>query len=304
MTARDINDIIREDGNTAAQRELDNAKAYRPGQEDAARNVFQIRPRVDAKAEKPLQWLDMSTWDNEPIPQRDWVIPNRVPAEQVGLFSGEGGAGKSIIELTKDVAHVAGKDWFGSLPDVGPAIYIGTEDSEKELHIRLAMIARHFNLSFQGLVNDGLKVLPLLDDDAETSLGALLCTLSHGSTIEPTPLFHQIYEAAGDIKPINISIDPLSSVLAATKSTAHRSTHSVNSCSVWQELRAASESTARPMAVASPSLRIPACRVSHRAPGFRARRHGMVPSAFASISRVSRQRKVSNRTAISASWSS
>jgi hypothetical protein len=52
-------------------------------------------------------WLDMSKWDDEPVPERKWAILNRVPLNQAGLFSGEGGTGKSIIELTKDVAHVS-----------------------------------------------------------------------------------------------------------------------------------------------------------------------------------------------------
>ena len=42
-----------------------------------------------------LQWLDMSNWDNEPVPVRKWAIADRVPLNQVGLFSGEGGTGKS-----------------------------------------------------------------------------------------------------------------------------------------------------------------------------------------------------------------
>jgi hypothetical protein len=90
---------------------------------------------LDASDEKPLQWLDMSTWDSAPIPERKWAIKDRVPLNQAGLFSGEGGAGKSIIELMKNVAHVAGKDWLGSLPEPGPAIYIGAEDDADELRL-------------------------------------------------------------------------------------------------------------------------------------------------------------------------
>src|SRR5262249_22245188 len=48
---------------------------------------------------QPLQWLDMSAWDRKPVPQRKWSIKDRVPLKQAGLFSGEGGTGKSIIEL-------------------------------------------------------------------------------------------------------------------------------------------------------------------------------------------------------------
>ena len=44
----------------------------------------------------------------------------------------------------KNVAHVAGKEWLGSLPEPGPAFYIGAEDDENEIHIRLAAIAKHY----------------------------------------------------------------------------------------------------------------------------------------------------------------
>jgi RecA-family ATPase len=114
----------------------------------------------------PLNWLDMSSWDSEPIPERKWAIRDRVPLKQAGLFSGEGGTGKSIIELMKNVAHVTAKDWMGSLPEPGPAFYIGAEDDADEIHIRLAAIAQFYGKTFADLNEGGLKVLPLLGKDA------------------------------------------------------------------------------------------------------------------------------------------
>lgn len=152
----------------------------------------------------PLQWLDMSAWDYEPTPEREWAIRDRVPLRQAGLFSGEGGTGKSIIELMKNVAHVTGKDWLGSMPESGPAFYLGAEDDADELHIRLAAIAEHYGVSFGDLIAGGLRVLPLLGKDAT------LCAVTHGGKIEVTGLYRRIYEAAGDIKPKNISVDTLS----------------------------------------------------------------------------------------------
>jgi RecA-family ATPase len=171
------------------------------------------------KEEKPaevaapsLRWLDMSSWDHEPVPEREWAIPNRVPLKQAGLFSGEGGTGKSIIELTKNVAHVTGKDWLGSMPAPGPAIYVGAEDDEKELHIRLAAIAEHYGVTFEELIAGGLHVLCLLGQDAT------LCAASAKSgKVEVTGLYRQLYEAAGDIKPKNISIDTLSRAFAGSE---------------------------------------------------------------------------------------
>jgi RecA-family ATPase len=151
-----------------------------------------------------LQWLDMASWDHAPIPERKWSIRDRVPLKQAGLFSGEGGTGKSIIELMKNVAHVAAKDWLGSMPEPGPAFYLGAEDDHEEIHIRLAAIAKHYDVTFKELTDGGLRVLPLLGKDAT------LCAVTKGGNIEVTALYRQLYEAAGDLKPRNISIDTLS----------------------------------------------------------------------------------------------
>jgi RecA-family ATPase len=175
-----------------------------------------IKPNGDKSATvvvslPPLQWLDMSKLDREPVPERQWAIRDRVPLRQVGLFSGEGGGGKSIIELTKNVAHVAAKDWFGSLPEPGPALYLGAEDDADEIHIRLAAIAKHYGTNFAELIKGGLHILCLLGQDAT------LCAVSRGGKVETTPLYRQIYEAAGDIKPKNISVDTLSRAFAGNE---------------------------------------------------------------------------------------
>jgi RecA-family ATPase len=161
---------------------------------------------------EPLTWLDMSSWDHVPAPERQWAIRDRVPLKQAGLFSGEGGTGKSIIEMMKDVAHVAGKDWFGSMPETGPAFYLGAEDDEPEMHIRFAAIAKHYGVTFKELIAGGLHVLPLLGKDAT------LCAVSARSgRVEVTDLYRQLYEAAGDIKPKNISVDTLSRAFAGNE---------------------------------------------------------------------------------------
>jgi RecA-family ATPase len=145
------------------------------------------------------------------VPERKWAIKDRVPLNQAGLVSGEGGTGKSIIELTKDVAHVAGKDWFGSLPEPGPAFYVGAEEEEDELHRRLAAIASHYGLTFNDLIKGGLRVLCKLGQDAT------LCAVGRSGKVETTDFYRQLYEAAGDIKPKNISIDTLSRAFAGNE---------------------------------------------------------------------------------------
>jgi RecA-family ATPase len=160
----------------------------------------------------PIQWVDMSRWDTDPLPERKWAIQDRVPLNQAGLFSGEGGTGKSIIELMKNVAHVTGKDWLGSMPEHGPAIYVGAEDDENEIHIRLAAIAKHYGVSFNELIAGKLHVLCLLGEDA-----TLCASNGKSGRVETTALYQRIRQAAGDIKPKNISIDTLSRAFAGNE---------------------------------------------------------------------------------------
>jgi RecA-family ATPase len=189
---------------------MNDAGDYDPGE---APKEEEPEKQQEQKSEAllPIQWLDMSKWDDEPRPQREWAILDRVPLKQVGLFSGEGGTGKSIIEMMKDVAHVTGKDWMGSLPELGPAFYIGAEDDEKEIHIRFYDIAQHYGITFKELIAGGLYVLCKLGQDAT------LCALTKSGKVETTDLYQQIYEAAGDIKPKNISIDTLSRAFAGNE---------------------------------------------------------------------------------------
>jgi RecA-family ATPase len=170
-------------------------------------------PTDDAdRQSNSLPWLDMSTWDSLPVPKRKWTILDRAPLNQAGLFSGEGGTGKSILELMKDVAHIAGKDWLGSMPEMGPTFYLGAEDDKDELHIRIAAIAKHYGVTFKQLIDGGLHVLSMLGQDA-----TLCAARGKSGKVEVTQLYRQLYEAAGDIKPKNISIDTLSRAFAGNE---------------------------------------------------------------------------------------
>ena len=66
--------------------------------------------------------------------------------------------GKVSSILMKNVAHVVGKDWLNSLPEPGPAFYVGAEDDVDELHIRLAWISTDWNPSNAGF-GKGLEQL-------------------------------------------------------------------------------------------------------------------------------------------------
>jgi RecA-family ATPase len=210
MSARDANDVLLEEGEAGVRAMHDRARRFN-GKRVGSPSIDPAVDEARTARPQPLEWLDMSNWDNEPVPERKWAIRDRVPAYQSGLFSGEGGTGKSIIELMKDVAHVTGRDWFGSLPEPGPAIYIGAEDHKDEIHIRLAAVAKYYGVTFKRLVEGGLHVLCLLGKEST------LCASGRSGRVETTKLYDQIYEAVGDIKPRNVSIDALSHAFAGSE---------------------------------------------------------------------------------------
>ena len=159
----------------------------------------------------PLVFINTSNWDNEPVPDREWGVPGRFPLRQTALIYGEGGGGKSYTTLHLTAAHTLGREWLGSHPAQGPAIFIDAEDDEKEIHIRLNSIVRHFGVTHTDLIKGGHHIMSRVGQDS------ILATFSRNGTIEPTPFYNQLLQAAGDIKPKLIGIASLSDIFAGSE---------------------------------------------------------------------------------------
>jgi RecA-family ATPase len=152
-------------------------------------------------------------WGGEPIPELLYAVPDRFPLENVGLFSGEGGQGKSSLVQQLCVAHPTAREWLGCMPLQRPAIYIECEDAERILHWRLAAIAEHYKLSLTAIADAGFQMFPLADEE-----NTILATAPDKSGIvRPTPLYDWLYELAGDIKPVMIGIASSANVFAGNE---------------------------------------------------------------------------------------
>lgn len=138
-----------------------------------------------SNAEEPaLRYVDMSAWDSEPVPSRQWAVEGRIPLKQVFLHTGNGGTGKSLAELMRSCAHVLGADWFGMPVRQGPAIYMSGEDDKDELHIRLSAIAAHYGTTF-----------------AELKEGDSICSIMPVRTASSAPPIAKIAKASFDPPP-------------------------------------------------------------------------------------------------------
>jgi RecA-family ATPase len=105
------------------------------------------------------------------------------------------------------------REWLGCIPRRGPAVYIECEDAERILHWRLKVIAAHYGVSFADIVDCGLQMYSLVDEE-----NAILATAPDKSGIvRPTPLYDWLYELAGDVKPVMIAIASSANVFAGNE---------------------------------------------------------------------------------------
>ncbi|MHC2839806.1 AAA family ATPase [Bradyrhizobium diazoefficiens] len=164
-----------------------------------------------AKAAPPFKiaFIDVTKWHGQPVPERLWAVRDRIPSRQVTLFSGEGGVGKSILLLQALVAAPIGRDWIGSLPEPGPALYLGAEDETDELHRRLAKIVEHYGVSLADMAD--------LHPISLAGMDATLARFDRLGRMEPTPLFNALYEQACDIKPVLIGLDTVSDIFSGNE---------------------------------------------------------------------------------------
>jgi RecA-family ATPase len=147
----------------------------------------------------PLPFINVTGWQDQAVPEREWCVLNRIPMRNVTLFSGEGAIGKSIVSLQLSVANVLGNDWLGALPEPGPVIVIACEDERDELHRRLSMILDHYGATFSDLGD--LHPLSMAGEDA------LLAAPDRNGLMQPTKLFGQLHTAAREIRPKLIVLD-------------------------------------------------------------------------------------------------
>ncbi len=163
----------------------------------------------------PLPYVDMSRWDAEPAPPREWAVDDRIPMYQPHLTTGHGAIGKSLLELQRAVAHVLGKPWLGMLVRWGSVIYLGAEDEVDELQRRLEAILEHYGANFSDLI-DGvlgfkLHLLSYVGEDC------LLAAPERSGLIRPTELYGRLLADAVKLHPAAVIIDTLTDVYAGNE---------------------------------------------------------------------------------------
>ena len=120
--------------------------------------------QAEAPTADPAEWpaaLDLATMAATEPTAPQHIVPDWMPAGEVTLLGGHGGAGKSACALHLGVCIALGLPWHGLKVERRRVLYISAEDNRKVLHWRLSRIAAHLGVS----IND-IADLELVDSSA------------------------------------------------------------------------------------------------------------------------------------------
>jgi RecA-family ATPase len=172
-------------------------------------------PRQGESSAKPkTRIIDPRSWAGQPIPQRQWIVPDWVPCGVVTGLYGPGGYGKSLLALQLMTAAALPRHWLGvPVADAVPSLGVFCEDDEDELHRRQdAINTQLYGCDFADLRN--MRLMPRLGDDN------LLMVFGRKGQGTVTSLFKEVRTAALDLGAKLIIIDTVADTFGGNQNDA------------------------------------------------------------------------------------
>ena len=117
-----------------------------------------------------LEGVDYDKW-MRPAPRRDWMVEGCFLVNHVGLISGIGGVGKSLLMQQLATCATMGRPWLGIPLRQGRALMLACEDDDDELHRRQEDINRSLGLDMGDVLDAGLDIIAR--DDKENAMAEL-----------------------------------------------------------------------------------------------------------------------------------
>jgi RecA-family ATPase len=146
----------------------------------------------------------------QPVPLREWAVPDLIPFDTVTMLSGDGGVGKSLLAKQLAVAFSTDTEWLGLKPECGPVLFVSAEDDRDELHRRIASIADSEGIDLADLHD--LHVVPLAGLDAV--MGA---TEGRGCVVKETAVWRGLVRIVESVKPRLIVLDTLADIFGGNE---------------------------------------------------------------------------------------
>lgn len=176
-------------------------------------SAFRNRPRQarsGTSAGRNSRFFTASDLADKPVPEREWLVPDLIPAGTVTLLTGDGGTGKSLLALQLAVACTLGKHWLGRSVAAGRALFLSAEDDEAELHRRLCDVVAAEGAELGDL--DNLILRSFAGEDA------LLATLDMRSgALRASELLRELDAFLADQPPVVLVLDTLADLFGGNE---------------------------------------------------------------------------------------
>ncbi len=155
-----------------------------------------------------LEPIDPATLADQPVPERQWLVPDWIPMKRVTGLYGIGGAGKTLLMQMLATAAEIGKPWLGLPVRRCRSLLHFCEDDLDEMHARQADINRLYGCAWSDL--SGMRWLPRLGQENT------LMTFEQGRAVL-TPLFGELLAEAKSHRAGMIVTDTLADVFGGNE---------------------------------------------------------------------------------------
>lgn len=108
-------------------------------------------PSQRPTAPQPFPLADLAKWATEKAQPKRFIMPGFIPAQELTLATGAGGANKSTFGQQLATCCAAGRSMLGIAVQNVTALYITAEDDEDRLHWMQEHICRALNVPMASL---------------------------------------------------------------------------------------------------------------------------------------------------------
>lgn len=172
--------------------------------------------------------FDLDKLAHDP-PEREWIIPGYIPAREVTLFTGPGGAGKSLFAQQLATAVATGAYLLG-LPTPGGemrnALYVTAEDDENELWRRQGRCLDAIGVDRADLSHPDGDWLHLVS--LRGMMGNELVAFDREGNIDTTPAFTKLRDTVFETGADLLILDNVGHLFAGNENDRGQVTRFVN----------------------------------------------------------------------------
>jgi len=149
-------------------------------------SAFELKRLAEAALHKPTEIFpiaDLTAWAEVDPKPKTFRMAGYVPEQEVTIFPGPGGVGKSTFALQLCACSAAGKPMLGIDVEPGAALYVTAEDDDRENHWRLRKIATAIGTTLRDLAGK-LHIVSL-----RGKLNNELATFDNEGRLRPAPAY-------------------------------------------------------------------------------------------------------------------